>query len=81
MGGTTETRTSRLAESGDANHFYDWRLFLPLSKCSGLCMNCICANKSLTVIVKHSDLPVMVLSAFVFESWAFHTSFHSRVSL
>jgi hypothetical protein len=52
---------------GDASHFYDWGLFLPLCKSSGLSMNCIGANKPLTVIVKHSGLPVMVLSPRIFS--------------
>jgi transaldolase len=38
-----------LAELGDASHFYDWGLFLPLCKSSGLSMNCIGANKPLSL--------------------------------
>ena len=60
-------RRAGLAELGDANHFYDWGLFLPLGKSSGLSMNCIGANKSLTVIVKHCNLPVMMLPPPIFS--------------
>jgi hypothetical protein len=58
---------SGLTDLRDTSHFYDWGLFLPLCKSSGLSMNCIGANKPLTVIVKHGDLPVMVLSPRIFS--------------
>jgi hypothetical protein len=57
---------ARLAELGDASHFYDWGLFLPLCKSDGLSMNCIGPSKPLTVIVKHSNLPMMMFSSFIF---------------
>ena len=54
-----------LADFDDAGHFYDWGLFLPLCKSSGLSMNCVSAREPLTVPVKQCHLPVMVLSPSV----------------
>ena len=55
-----------LADFDDAGHFYYWGLFLPLCKSDGLSMNCIGPSKPLTVIVKHSNLPMMMFSSFIF---------------
>jgi hypothetical protein len=62
--GTTER--AGLADFDDAGHFYDWGLFLPLCKSSGLSMNCVGASEPLPVLVKHCHLPVMVFSPSVF---------------
>jgi hypothetical protein len=56
---------ARLADLNDAGHLHDRGLFLPFSKSSGLSMNCIGSSKPLTVLVKHSHLPVMVLAPCV----------------
>ena len=58
---------SGLTELGDAGDFYDRGFLLPLCKTGGLSMNCIGANKPLTVMVKQSNLPVMVFSPSVFK--------------
>ena len=50
----------------DAGHFHDGRLFLPLRKSSGLLLIHVGASEPLSVLVKHNDLPVMVLSPPVF---------------
>jgi hypothetical protein len=55
-----------LAELGDASHFYDWGLFLPLCKSSSLLMIRVHASEPLTVLVKQSHLPMMVFSPCVF---------------
>ena len=60
------TERPGLAKFGDASHFYDWRLFLPLRKSSGLLMIRIHTSKPLTVIVKQCHLPVVVLAPCVF---------------
>jgi hypothetical protein len=65
LGGPTEW--AGLAELCDASHSYNWRLFLPLCKACGLFMVCVHADKPLTVIVKQSNLPVMVFSPLVFR--------------
>ncbi len=68
-----------LAYFDDAGHFYNWGLFLPLGKSSGLSMNCVGAREPLAVIVKHSHLPMMVLSPSVFPEYCgFPASFHLR---
>jgi len=56
-----------LADFDDAGHFYDWGLFLSLCKISGLLMIRVHASKPLTVIVKQSQLPVVVLPPRVFS--------------
>ena len=56
------TERAGLADFDDAGHFHDWGLFLPLCKVGGLLMIRVDASKPLPVIVKHSRLPVMVLS-------------------
>jgi hypothetical protein len=55
-----------LADLNDAGHLYERGFLLSLSKSSGLSMNCVGASKPLTVIVKHSHLPMMVFSPSVF---------------
>jgi hypothetical protein len=56
-----------LPDFDDAGHFYDWGFFLPLCKSSGLSMNCVGAGEPLTVLVKHSYLPMTVFSPPVFR--------------
>ncbi len=55
-----------LADFDDAGHLYDWGLFLPLCKSSGLSMNCVGAREPLAVNVKNGHLPVVVFSPLVF---------------
>jgi hypothetical protein len=55
-----------LTDFGDAGHFYDGGFSLPLCKIVGPVMIDICASKPLTVLVKHSHLPMMVFSPSVF---------------
>ena len=66
-GGLWQEVTTRLAQSGDADHSYNRGLFLPICKSSGLGMNRVGANKSLAVSIKHSHLPMMVLPPTVFS--------------
>jgi hypothetical protein len=54
-----------LTDFDDAGHFYDRGLFLPLCKSSSLLMIRVNASEPVTVIVKQSHLPVMVLSPCV----------------
>jgi hypothetical protein len=56
----------RLADFDDAGHFCDWRLSLPLCKSSGLFMVRVGASESLTVLVKHCHLLMMVFSPLAF---------------
>jgi hypothetical protein len=58
---------AELADLNDAGHLYERGFLLSLSKSSGLGMNCIGASKPLTVIVKQSNLPVMMLSPSIFR--------------
>jgi hypothetical protein len=57
---------ARLAELGDASDSYDWGLFLSLCKSSGLSTNCVGAREPPAVLVKHRNLPVVVLPPCVF---------------
>src|SRR5580692_363980 len=57
--------SGRLAHLGDASHFHDRRFSLPLCKAVGLVTIRIGAGKPLTVAVKDSHLPMMVLPAAV----------------
>ena len=55
-----------LAELGDPSHFHDRGFLLALCKPSGLLTIRVDANKSLTVLVKQSHLPMMMFSPSVF---------------
>jgi len=68
-----------LADFDDAGHFYNWGLFLPLCKSSGLSMNCVGAREPLAVIVKNGHLPVMVFSPLVFPECCMFVSFHLEI--
>jgi hypothetical protein len=57
---------SGLADFEDAGRFYNWRLFLPLCKTSGVGMNRVGASEPLTALVIHCHLPVMLLPPSVF---------------
>ncbi|MFZ0862360.1 MAG: hypothetical protein WAN18_16870, partial [Candidatus Sulfotelmatobacter sp.] len=68
-----------LANLCDASHFHDWGFLLPLCKTGGLLMIRVGAGKPLTVIVKHSHLPVMVFSPFVFTESRTLPNGHSNI--
>ncbi len=55
-----------LANLSDACQFHDGRFLLPLCKVSGLFIIRVDVSKPLTVLVKHSGLPVMVLPPSIF---------------
>lgn len=59
------TERAALADFDDAGHFHDRTFPLPLCKCSSLLMIRVDASKPLTVLVKYSRLPVMVLPPLV----------------
>ena len=67
---------AELADMNDAGHLYERGFLLSLSKSSGLGMNCIGASKPLTVIVKHSNLPVLVLPPTIFPKLSAFSNFH-----
>ena len=71
------TERAGLADFDDAGHFHDWGPFLPLCKVSGLLMIRVDASKPLTVLVKHSCLPVTVLPPSVFPEVCVFPNFHS----
>jgi hypothetical protein len=58
--------TAELTDLSDAGHFYDRGFPLALCKSSGFFMVRVDTSKSFAVLVKHSRLPVMVLSPRVF---------------
>jgi hypothetical protein len=66
-----------LAELSDASHFHDRGFLLPLCKARGLSMIRVDSNKSLAILVKQGNLPVMVFSPFVFPEWCAFSRFHS----
>jgi hypothetical protein len=62
-----------LADLKDPGHFHDRGFPLPLCKAIGLSVIRISAGKPLTVFVKQSHLPVVVLSPCIFLEWyTFH---------
>ena len=69
-------KTMGSADLKDAGGLYDRRLSLPLSKFGGLFPVRVHASKSLSVLVKHSHLPVFVLPPPIFpERSAFSCGF------
>jgi hypothetical protein len=68
-----------LAELSDASHFHDWGFLLPLCKSSGFLMIRVDATESFAVLVKHSHLPVPVLSPLVFPEGCVFPKFHLEI--
>jgi hypothetical protein len=63
----TARKTMGSADLQDPRGLYDRGLSLPLSKFGGLLPVRVHAGKSLPVLVKHSHLPVLVLSPPIFS--------------
>jgi hypothetical protein len=70
---------AELADLSHAGAFHNWGFFLPLCKSSGLSPNCVGASEPLPVLVKHSHLPVMVFSPFVFPECCGFPNFHLEI--
>ena len=65
-----------LADLSDASHFHDRRFLLPICEASGLLTICVDATKGLAILVKHSHLPVTMLSPLVFPKSRSLPSYH-----
>jgi hypothetical protein len=59
--------TPRLANLRDARRFDDGGSFLPRGKARGLCMIGIHSRELLAVAIEYRDLPVTMLTPFVFS--------------
>jgi hypothetical protein len=70
----------RLADFGNAGHFYNGGFSLSFGKGSGLLTICVDTNKSLVAFIEQSHLPMVMLPAVVGSKiCGFPACFHSEI--